>query len=289
MTITLAPEKLAEIMDLVGSWLHKVTANIQELRSLLGKLLYMAQCCPRARLFTNRMLETLRSSPLQWLITLSDEFRKDLAWFHWYLCCTDGMFQIHEEFRTPIPLYGDTCTSCCGVVTTTQAYNMEFPPDILKQQLPICHLEALNAVVALKIWAPIFTKQFIHLFSDNTTAMAIFQAGRAGMHSSKHVPERSLAHLCNLGHHLIKRNTSKVPHYWILLIHSLASAPAVSSKSGCAAANDPHFTYIIYFCLWAHLSCLTTGYPSILSWHYSKLPATGLPPTSTSVSFIISP
>ena len=35
-------EKMKEIMDLVGSWLHKATANIQDLGSLLGKLLFVA-------------------------------------------------------------------------------------------------------------------------------------------------------------------------------------------------------------------------------------------------------
>ena len=94
-------------MDLVRSWLDKVTANIQDLRSLLGKLLYVVQCFPSAHLFTNRMLETLWACPLQGLIPLSDEFRKDLAWFQWYLPCTDDVFLIHEYPRTPIPLYMD--------------------------------------------------------------------------------------------------------------------------------------------------------------------------------------
>ena len=58
MTVTLPLKKL---MDLVGTWLHKTTANIHDLRALLGKLLFVAQCCPPAHLFTNRMLETLRA------------------------------------------------------------------------------------------------------------------------------------------------------------------------------------------------------------------------------------
>ena len=65
MTVTLPPENLTEVMDLMSSWIHKVTANIQNLRSLLGKLLYVAQCCPPALLFTNRMLQTIRACPLQ--------------------------------------------------------------------------------------------------------------------------------------------------------------------------------------------------------------------------------
>ena len=61
------------------------------------------------------------------------------------------MYLIHEESRTPIPLYVDACTSSCGAVTTSQAYHMAFPPHILHQNLSICHLEALNALLAVKV------------------------------------------------------------------------------------------------------------------------------------------
>ena len=74
MTVTLPPEKLTEIMNLVSSWLLKFTATLQDLRSLLGKLLYMAQCYPPAHLFTNRLLETLRTCPPQGSTDLSDDF-----------------------------------------------------------------------------------------------------------------------------------------------------------------------------------------------------------------------
>ena len=179
MTVTLPPDKLSEIMCLVDCWGHKSTANIYDLRSLLGKLLFVAQCCPQSCLFTNRMLETLQACPLQGVVHLSPEFKKDLAWFHQYLPCTNGVFLIHEESRTPIPLFVDACTSGCGAVTSDQAYHRVFPPQILHQNLPICHLEALNAVVALKVWAHMFSGHLVHLFSVNTTSVAIFQVGRS--------------------------------------------------------------------------------------------------------------
>ena len=46
------------------------------------------------------------------------------------------------------------------------------------KNLSICHLEALNAVVAIKVWVPSFTKQLVHLSFDNATAVAILQVGR---------------------------------------------------------------------------------------------------------------
>ena len=85
---------------------------------------------------------------------------------------------IHEQSRTPILLFMDPSTSGCGAVTTAQAYHMVPTPHTLHPNLYICHLEPLNALVALKVWTPMFTGYLVHLFSDNPTAVAIFQAGR---------------------------------------------------------------------------------------------------------------
>ena len=77
MTVAFQHAKLEEVMTLVGYWCHRTT-SIYDLRTTLGKLFYMAQCCPPARYFMTRMLDTLRWCPLQGLITLSAEFKKDL-------------------------------------------------------------------------------------------------------------------------------------------------------------------------------------------------------------------
>ena len=165
-------------MDLTHKWAFKSTANIRELRSLLGKLLHVAQCCPPARLFSNRMLETLRAYPEQGRIALSPEFKMDVAWFSKYLPTTDRVFIIHEDDRVPVHLFVDACTSGCGAVTKWAAYHTQFAPHVVREGHPICHLEALNAVVAITLWAPSFSKSLVHLFSDNTTAVAIFHVGR---------------------------------------------------------------------------------------------------------------
>ena len=33
-------------------------------------------------------------------------------------------------------------------------------------------------MITVKVWAPTFARQLVHLFSDNTTAMVIFQVGK---------------------------------------------------------------------------------------------------------------
>ena len=48
---------------------------------------------------------------------------------------------------------------------------------IISDNHPICHLEVLNVVVALSIWAPKLICKLVHLFCDNAMAVNVFQAG----------------------------------------------------------------------------------------------------------------
>ena len=117
MTVTLPHGKLAEIQRLVQHWASKPVATLRDLRTLLGKLLYVSQVCPPARLFLNRMLDTLRQCPEQGSFTLSPEFCKDLTWFGRFLPTTDGTFLIHQDDRHPVHLYIDTCMCGCRGLT----------------------------------------------------------------------------------------------------------------------------------------------------------------------------
>lgn len=43
MMVTLSADKLKNVLDLVTVWFHKHTANLHDLRVMLGKLVYVAQ------------------------------------------------------------------------------------------------------------------------------------------------------------------------------------------------------------------------------------------------------
>ena len=85
MTVTIPKEKMANIMQLMEGLSHKSLANIHEQRVILSKRFYVVQCCPLARVFINRMLDTLRTCPLTGLVPLSQGLQKDIAWFRAYL------------------------------------------------------------------------------------------------------------------------------------------------------------------------------------------------------------
>ena len=59
MTVSIPDDNLGQITTLVAYWALKRVANIHELRTTLAKLFYIAQCCPPARFFFNRILDML--------------------------------------------------------------------------------------------------------------------------------------------------------------------------------------------------------------------------------------
>ena len=110
-------------------------ATLMDLCTLLGKLLYVSQVCPPARLFLYRMLDTLRQCPEKVSFTLSPEFRKDLAWFDRFLPTMHGTFIIHQDDRNLVQLYIDACMSGCGALTAGRAYlaSLQDTDDALSQ------------------------------------------------------------------------------------------------------------------------------------------------------------
>ena len=88
MTITIPLPKLKEVSQLVAMWRGRKSATTQQLYQLFSKHVFISQCCPPARFFVHCMLETLRECLAVEVVELSNEFCKDLNWFHAYMPST---------------------------------------------------------------------------------------------------------------------------------------------------------------------------------------------------------
>jgi hypothetical protein len=178
MSVSIPQAKLQEVQVLVKAWSTRSRATLHSLRELLGKLLYVAQCSPPARLFLNRLLKSLRECPAKGTLLLSPDFRKDLKWFAAFLPQCNGVFIIQPTTATQHHVYVDSCLSGAGALLDKQAYAMQYPAAIIDEQHPICHLEALNCMLALKLWGPQLAGKKVSLHCDSATAVAVLQAGR---------------------------------------------------------------------------------------------------------------
>ena len=57
--------KMAEVRDMCHKWSTRTYASKRQLQKLTGKLLYIHRCVRPARLFVNRILSLLRSTPMR--------------------------------------------------------------------------------------------------------------------------------------------------------------------------------------------------------------------------------
>ena len=83
------------------------------------------------------MLAILRQCPEFGEIILDLKLNKDVNWFINYLAGTNNVFIMDQDHRSPIHIYVDICTTCCGAICQAEAYHSELPAAILQENHPI--------------------------------------------------------------------------------------------------------------------------------------------------------
>ena len=84
LTISVPPDKLANLSCLVKDWLLRCSTTIKDIKKLLGKLSSVAACVKASKIFINRILNWLRnchaSTSENELSSIPLEVKKDLFW-----------------------------------------------------------------------------------------------------------------------------------------------------------------------------------------------------------------
>ena len=175
-SISIPDNKLQEIGQTCNAWSDKTIATKNELQSLLGLLLYITKCVRPARYFLNRMLKLLRDNHNNQNICLTDEFFKDLKWFQVFLTSYNGTTFYHQP---PLHkhIYLDASLEGLGGCYDNHVYALCIPRGY--NNYNIAHLEILNVVVALKIWAPLCANKSIQIMCDNMAVVEVLTCGRA--------------------------------------------------------------------------------------------------------------
>ncbi len=166
-TMRIPQAKISDTTALVAGWLKRNVISIKQVRSLLGKLLHIAQCSRPARLFLNRILASYRANSHLPTIPLDDGFKRDLQWFKDHLPQCNGVYMIDCLTRTHTTIECDSCLSGCGAIWENLCHHTTFPHFIMAMNLSICHLEALNCLVSIKLWAQSMANSTVKLLSDS--------------------------------------------------------------------------------------------------------------------------
>ena len=180
MTMCIPPAKLLEVEQIVKEWQGRQAASQREMQQLFGLLQFVASVSPPARVFTNRILECLREAPRRGRETLSVGFRMDLKFFAELWPQYNGVRIMNKG---PIECQGqlelDSCTTGCGAYAGGEFYAEQFPPEVIQVGHPIAHLELLNVVVAVKLWAQQWANKRVKIACDNMNACLAIQTGRS--------------------------------------------------------------------------------------------------------------
>ena len=180
MTMSIPKEKLDSILDDIKVWDGRTHATRKEIQGILGALQFVAKVSPPVRLFINRMLECLKETPISGSHTLSWGFKQDIKFFLTLLPHINGVKIIDKSLvvaKENIEL--DACLSGCGAWCEAEFYGRTFPEDIIKQNHPIAHLELLNLVVAVKLWARWWSGSKINIRCDNMNTCIVVAEGKS--------------------------------------------------------------------------------------------------------------
>ena len=168
-------EKLAAIHIECGQIKDKKCLTKRGFQSLLDKLLYLHKCVRPSRIFFYRMLKLFRDNHGAKRIPLTEEFHRDLQWFFIFLPKFNGVTYIDKpEIPENRTLYIDACLTGLGGVWGQQVY----VSPIIGKTLKIVHLEMLNVVVALRLWATDWAHSAVKLFCDNLAVVQVVQTSK---------------------------------------------------------------------------------------------------------------
>ena len=121
------------------------------------------------------MLDTLRSHFGTNEININQDFHRDLNWFTKFLPQFNGTaFFNHCPVHMTIEL--DACLVGLGAICMNQVYAITIPKNY--ENYSIVHLEMLNILVALRVWAKQWANKKILLKCDNQAVVSVLNSGK---------------------------------------------------------------------------------------------------------------
>lgn len=174
MTVSIPPDRLQEVKDIVRQWINRPKATRLQLQSLLGKLFYGSRCSHPARLFVSRMLDTLREAPDQGSVPLTLDFKKDLLWFHHMLSAYNATHLIsaplhthHVFLQVNFPLATGICSQWAFTYNFDGSYQTTSPHTLV----------LMCTLLALRTWPALWQDSKVVFYTTSTRANDLINTG----------------------------------------------------------------------------------------------------------------
>ena len=171
MTVSLPANKLAAICGIVSQMVHLDIVSTRELRSLVGKLIWVGRVQPLCRPFIRPFIDAL---PHDWGNTSDIQLHLHtplLQWWRQYLSHWRGrrVFMSHEPTKVPTIAVDAAGTGGIGAVCLDMHLREEYPPYMVGRHN---NEQELYAVVRSFLhWSPLLRGKVVVLLSDNSAAV----------------------------------------------------------------------------------------------------------------------
>ena len=179
-TVSIDWERVQQIKELTCQWMTKKTTSVKELQSLIGVLSFAASCIREGRLFFSRLLGQLKSFGTNKHIAVSDEAKKDIAWWNCFVQDYNGVSVIPNNIWS-VPdkvLSMDSCLSGGGAVSQNNFMHFELPAFVVEEGKYINQFEMYVVLIAIRTWKSYLENQNILVYCDNQTTVTALQSGR---------------------------------------------------------------------------------------------------------------
>lgn len=179
MSITIPTAKLEQAVAECDRWANRSVASKKMIQSLAGRLLYLTNCVRHARKFLVRILATLRGIPDGGWVTISPDFKLDLAWFSNYAKSANGVYY-YTPTRPEVEIQCDSSLLGGGGLAGKYCYEWKYPQTHRQRFKNIHQLEAVNLLVAYSTLAHLVAEPgcLIVISTDNISSSIALQTGR---------------------------------------------------------------------------------------------------------------
>ena len=213
MTMSVPPEKMAEVREEINVWKKKTTATKKSLQQLLGKLFWVSRCVKYSRPFMARLLNQLKLMHPQSdtkKTVLSADCRLDILWWDRFLRRFNGVQVIYTD--EPLLLSLDQLLETSAVVNCGDAqmwgggsyfgdqyWSRPFPDWLKDPGIPIHQKEFWVVVVSAWLWGDMWTGKVVHVFCDNDAVCETLERERPKDKAMQELLREFLYIVCSKG------------------------------------------------------------------------------------------
>lgn len=173
--IRIPEEKIPKFLNLARDTHDKRYVSVRTVQSIAGHVNHLSKAVRPARLFLNRILEALRNAD-KGPVRVDRYFKSDLDWFMNFL----PEYNSRTLILPPNPslvIEADSSLVGGGAYMNGLCYAYLYPDDIAKR-LHISQLEALNCLIAARVFLTESRDQCVRVVCDNQGAIASLSSGR---------------------------------------------------------------------------------------------------------------